>query len=81
MAVLRLPPLPLQSVQPGLSVAQQYRPQTLGEAFQRGQRGGQSRLLLGRKADHAFGDDPGSLRRDALPGLFPSGVTSTRAAR
>jgi MFS transporter, ACDE family, multidrug resistance protein len=49
------------------------RSQVLGQVFQRGQRGGQGGLLLGGQAGHAFGQDRGSLRRDALKGLFPFG--------
>src|SRR5580658_6976439 len=49
------------------------RPQVLGQVFQRGQRGGQGGLLFGGQAGHAFGQDGGSLRRDALIGLLALG--------
>jgi len=44
-------------------------PQVLGEVVQRGQGGDQGGLLLGGQARHAFGQDRGSLRGDALIGL------------
>jgi MFS family permease len=55
------------------AAAADHGPQVLGEVLQRGQRGDQGGLLLGRQARHAFGQDRGSLRGDALIGLLPFG--------